>query len=452
MSLLKDIGMVVASMALGCGMLVHAGQIPLKGSGSVASETSQLRMQMYECGVELLSTQPEKAFVFLHAAAQNGYVKAQFKLGTLYEDGVGCEPDMRQAVKWYLKAAMQDFSWAQSNLGICYQQGRGVPRNARIAFQYFRLAAASGDDYAQFNLARCYEVGRGCRKDSLEAAFLYYQAAEQGVGEAVTSLSRLLEADAELHQQLRERIQCEHSEDVAVEDEGEAEMNDAAYEAQQDRDFRMLQIRTLAALGDAEAQFMLSQYYDEEVGDARVAFAWCQKAAWQDLPQAQNAMGTFYEAGVVVPQNYERARYWYQAAAEQNFSLAMCNLGCLYENGRGVPVDYKTAADWYRKAIVLGDSYGKAYLALFYLHGYGVTRDEALAVQLLEQAVLDGDNPYAAFLLAGCCECGLGMEKHPERAKALYEMAAVAGIDGASEALERLNAELPLSPGGNKPE
>jgi TPR repeat protein len=57
----------------------------------------------------------------------------------------------------------------------------------------------------------------------------------------------------------------------------------------------------------------------------------------QGLAIAQNNLGTMYEDGKVLPQDYKEAIKWYRLAANQGKALALINLGASYVQGRGVP-------------------------------------------------------------------------------------------------------------------
>jgi TPR repeat protein len=75
-------------------------------------------------------------------AALQGYVKAQYNLGGMYQRGEGVPLDNRQAVVWFRKAAEQGLANAQTNLGVAYSNGSGVPKNRVVAYALFALSAA----------------------------------------------------------------------------------------------------------------------------------------------------------------------------------------------------------------------------------------------------------------------------------------------------------------------
>ncbi len=90
-------------------------------------------------------------------AAEQGYAKAQYNLGGMYDKGQGVPQDDAEAVKWYRKAAEQGDAeagrwWrkaaeqgdatAQLSLGLMYGMGQGVPQDYVQAHMWFNLAVS----------------------------------------------------------------------------------------------------------------------------------------------------------------------------------------------------------------------------------------------------------------------------------------------------------------------
>ena len=76
-------------------------------------------------------------------AAERGDTSAQYRLGTMYEDGEGVPQDYAEARKWYRLAAEQGAAYAQSSLGEMYAGGRGVPQDYVRAHFWLNLATAA---------------------------------------------------------------------------------------------------------------------------------------------------------------------------------------------------------------------------------------------------------------------------------------------------------------------
>ncbi len=84
--------------------------------------------------------------------AEQGFAKAQYYLGVMYENGKGVEQDVAKAVSWYRKAAEQGYAKAQFNLGGMYALGKGVEQDVAKAVRWYRKAAERGSARAQNKL------------------------------------------------------------------------------------------------------------------------------------------------------------------------------------------------------------------------------------------------------------------------------------------------------------
>ena len=67
----------------------------------------------------------------------------------MYEEGLGVAVDDKEAMKWYLRAANQDFARAQYYVGTMYALGKGTERSQAKAVQWYKLAARQGETSAQ---------------------------------------------------------------------------------------------------------------------------------------------------------------------------------------------------------------------------------------------------------------------------------------------------------------
>lgn len=76
--------------------------------------------------------------------AEKGDAKAQYNLGSCYENGDGIDKNINEAVKWYMKAAEQGMPEAQSYLGLCYALGNGVSKDSDEAVKWWKNALEQG--------------------------------------------------------------------------------------------------------------------------------------------------------------------------------------------------------------------------------------------------------------------------------------------------------------------
>ena len=81
----------------------------------------------------------------LRAAAEDGDLDAQYRLGRSYYYGDdGAPKDEKQAFYWLQKAAEGDSIAAQYYLGLCYIRGVGVEKDMARAVELFSGAAQEG--------------------------------------------------------------------------------------------------------------------------------------------------------------------------------------------------------------------------------------------------------------------------------------------------------------------
>ncbi len=125
----------------------------------------------------------------LKMRAENGDALAQFRLGYLYEQGIGVPRDYRQAAELYRAAAVQGHSTAANNLAVLYDHGLGVKKDLRNAIEWYRVSAERGDSTGQCNLASVYFSGRGIPRDYNAAMKWFRAAAEHGLPAAQNNLA-----------------------------------------------------------------------------------------------------------------------------------------------------------------------------------------------------------------------------------------------------------------------
>ena len=140
-------------------------------------------------------------------AARLGYPPAQYRLGTCHEFGLlGCPMEPQTALKWYAKAADQNY--AEAELALSHWYLTGTPATAledmehindhivikpseNDAFTWARRAAFQGLPKAQYTLGYYFEEGIGCVEDMDAAVLWYRKSAEQKYHRALKRLAEL---------------------------------------------------------------------------------------------------------------------------------------------------------------------------------------------------------------------------------------------------------------------
>lgn len=93
---------------------------------------------------------------------------------------------------------------------------------------------------------------------------------------------------------------------------------------------------------DAESRYQEVLKIDKE-GRYDLAFSKTVPLAEEGHRAAQNLLGLYYEMGRGTAANIHAARAWYRIAAEQGFGSAYYNLGSMYQHGAGVFQNYVSA-------------------------------------------------------------------------------------------------------------
>ncbi len=120
------------------------------------------------------------AFAKFQKRAASGDAKAQYKIGYMYEEGLGVEQDAAKALKWYISSAEMGFDQAQLQLGIRLLNGRDVKAKPIEAAEWFEKSAEQGNMDARLWLANMNQMGNGIPRNNHTAFKLFELAAKQG--------------------------------------------------------------------------------------------------------------------------------------------------------------------------------------------------------------------------------------------------------------------------------
>ncbi|MEI8292223.1 MAG: tetratricopeptide repeat-containing serine protease family protein, partial [Verrucomicrobiota bacterium] len=241
-----------------------------------------------------------------------------------YQYGQGVTIDEVEAVKWYRKAADQNYAPAQFCLGYCYYNGLGVTQDYEQTVKLYTKAAEQNIVGAQYCLGWCYAIGQGVLKDEAEAVKWYRKAAEQNYAIAQCKLGY-----------------CYANGQGVAKDEKEA----------------VKWYRKASDLNDDGAQCNLGYCYQSGQGitkDEVEAVKWYRKAAGKNNLTAELNLGACYANGQGVAQDYVEAEKWYSKAANQGDVEAQFNLGMIYHNGQGVPQNYVESFKWFNLSAAQG--------------------------------------------------------------------------------------------------
>ena len=108
---------------------------------------------------------------------------------------------------------------------------------------------------------------------------------------------------------------------------------------------------------------------------------------------AQNDLGSFYNTGTCVDQDYSQARLWFEMAAKQHNPMALYNLALLYDSGLGGLIrDSKEATRLLEKSANLGCYQAQMLLAEGYRKGLGGLPVNTTKAKYWEQKAAENKN------------------------------------------------------------
>lgn len=251
---------------------------------------------------------------------------------------------------------------------------------------HFQKEAFKGNAVFECLLGSCYASGVGLTKDEKQAFHYVQKAANQNLGHAQRLLSIWYTTGT-----------------YVIKDEKEG----------------LKWLEKAAKLGYAPAQTILGFHCLKEHKHVE-AIEWFEMAAYQKIPDAQCALGTFYlkGMGMSLGKNEERGLALLKSAAPYSL-LAQATLGVYFLSKN----KEREGFEYLQKAIDQNFPPALLQLGLYYLD----RKKEKEGLELLQKAA-DQDSPDALLILAEFYQKGILVIKEEKRALALLQRAADLGM------------------------
>lgn len=138
-----------------------------------------------------LPTEPGQLFQDALGRAQAGSAEFQLVLGELFENGIGTEQNLGEALRWYSAAAKAGHPGAQARLAILYLEGRGAQKDIALAIDLLKDAADKGEPLALAQLGLAYVNGLGVPQDAGQGMQMLAKASDKGNGSAAYELAKI---------------------------------------------------------------------------------------------------------------------------------------------------------------------------------------------------------------------------------------------------------------------
>lgn len=128
----------------------------------------------------LLQRDIERAKKIYLERAENGDAEAAFQLGVAHMKGRMKTETPMETIKWFKQAAEQGHVKAQSTMATLYLIGTNLfEKDERIAFEWMYRAAYQGDKFSRRFLGQMYFDGTGTTQNIIEGFAWIYLAAMQ---------------------------------------------------------------------------------------------------------------------------------------------------------------------------------------------------------------------------------------------------------------------------------
>lgn len=412
-----------------------------------ARHNDKARMMLAVAAVEGWAANPsrEKGIDMLEDLAEAGFSEAAFQLGRHHAEGKVLPMDPARALFWFEKAARFGNAAAFNGIGLLHQREMLPDSSQETAFEHFMQAAERGHASAAGSAAWHVKYGVGTEKDPRAAEELYLTSLERGDEWARVNLAILYFEEMEIfgEAKAREAIATlkgyegpgQSHADLAL---GRAYLSGRAVE----RDPKKAEILLLKARAGQPRQAnadLGDLYFWGKSGKVDYARALEHYLVAGELGSAPslNGAGWIYENGLDVEADPELAADFYARAIDAGSDMTLSALGLLYRDGRGVAQDHVKAVELFQKGEELGLLGGTANLGWMKLYGLGTPQDRQEGLALIEKSA-EGEDHDGAYYLALLLEEGEIVEADPERAVALYKIAAKQGNFLAQDALTRL--------------
>lgn len=355
--------------------------------------------------------------------ANNGNVEALVKLGRIYLEGMGVEPDYKKAHNYFVKAAKEQNAAAYSYLAYTYANGLGVEKNDEKVVSYYQKAYELNDVYA--SLALCIISRRGLYgqdKDEKQALEYITRASNTGFGPAKYEHAFLLEKQAK-------KLQA--SEDAQDKQKAKT-LSDQA----------MTLYREASQKGYAPAKYALAiKYIDSnDAQKNKDIFTLLDAAKESGAPYVYYALAYAYDFGIGCNVNYAKSFEYLNKAYDAGYKKAGMDIAYAYLLGAGCPQDYKKALDLLREAVNGGIQEANFYAGMCFEYGLSVDADIQKAIELYGYAE-QAEYVPAILKLGQIYDPYYKLGADADGAKEEYESAAAKGSIDAQAELAKMNFE-----------
>ena len=201
---------------------------------SLVAVCMSMLLSIGTAAAESISRTTTSVLHFQERLAEKGNVQAQYKLGSMYEFGIGTEKDLDAASEWYKQAASNGSVDAENRLTYLELRKNGFDKKVHTAWlNKVKKGVEAGDQNSSMLLGQMYSYGIGVNKDLDEAIRLLNGAGVYENPVVVYEIERVEKERKQLASQDRRQQEAEQKQREAEQKQREAEQRQREAEQKQ---------------------------------------------------------------------------------------------------------------------------------------------------------------------------------------------------------------------------
>ena len=323
-----------------------------------------------------------KAYQDVYAQTDNDYIKtyAAYKMGKMFERGLGGEQDYKTAEKWYKIAGKN--TYAQYSLAKIYLDNKlqrsseeEIQKNKKQAFILMEKSAEGGNAFAYYELGNMYAHGIGTNidRDASDSAYkqayaLFCEMTQKATDDSILYRVGKMTLDG---------IGTTKSVENAID-----------------------WFKKAADLGNENAQYSLAKIYLEEKDFEKVnsAIKMLEKLAENNNMMAEYTLGSIYADRESQYYDLEKAIGYLERSAEQDNQFAEYKLGVIYADSESRYYDLEKAIGYLERSAKQDNQFAEYKLGVIYADPESRYYDLEKAIGYLERSA-EQDNQFAEYKL-----------------------------------------------------
>jgi TPR repeat protein len=338
----------------------------------------------------------QKAFKWFYRASLLGNIESRYRLGILYQTGLGVRLNYKMAFIYLKQAADLNHFEAANLVGQLYQLGKGTKKDIKKAIYYYELAGNNGSSNACYNLALLYSLEHNIPNSEIKEFEWNLKAAELGDTSCMNLIAedyhegKIVPKDITLAYQWLYRS-AQGGNPVAQLNLAKVLLNEDSIK---NKDNAIELLKKSITSGYSPAITELGKYYLDHLEDEEnraIAFYYFQYAQQREELEGIFCLGICYEVGIGCNIDYQKAIECYQSISQGADGRPLYKLGTFFELGIGVEKDYQKAFDYYTEASISRENPIFLGLAKCHLLGIGTPINQQTYISTILTGVLHNE-------------------------------------------------------------